>query len=31
MQRMLGHAVETDRAGPWNRQGPVFGDPRLAA
>jgi putative restriction endonuclease len=30
IQRMLGHTVEIDLAGPWNRQGPVFGDPRLA-
>jgi putative restriction endonuclease len=30
MQPMLGHTVEIDRAGSRNRQGPVFGDPRLA-
>jgi putative restriction endonuclease len=30
IQRMLGHTVGIDLAGPWNRQGPVFGDPRLA-
>jgi putative restriction endonuclease len=30
IQRILGHAVDIDLAGPWNRQGPVFGDPRLA-
>lgn len=30
IQRIIGHAVEIDLAGPWNGQGPVFGDPRLA-
>jgi hypothetical protein len=30
IQRMLGHTVEIDLAGSRNRQGPVFGDPRLA-
>jgi HNH endonuclease len=30
LRRMLGYTVEIDLAGPWNRQGPVFGDPRLA-
>ena len=30
IQRMLGHTVDIDFAGPWNQQGPVFGDPRMA-
>lgn len=30
IQQLLGHTVDIDLAGPWNRQGPVFGDPRLA-
>src|SRR5690242_17390829 len=30
IQRVLGHTVEIDLAEPWNRPGPVFGDPRLA-
>jgi putative restriction endonuclease len=30
IQQMLGHTVKIDLAGPRNRQGPVFGDPRLA-
>ena len=30
IQRMLGHTVDIELAGSWNRQGPVFGDPRLA-
>jgi putative restriction endonuclease len=30
IQRLLGHAVDIDLASPWNWQGPVFGDPRLA-
>lgn len=30
MQRMLGVRVEIDFSEPWHRQGPLFGDPRLA-
>ena len=30
LQRILGAAVEVDFSQPWHRQGPVFGDPRLA-
>lgn len=30
MQRMLGVTIEIDFSEPWHRQGPIFGDPRLA-
>jgi putative restriction endonuclease len=30
MQRMLGVTIEIDFSEQWHRQGPVFGDPRLA-
>jgi len=30
MQRMLGVSVHIDLGEPWQRHGPVFGDPRLA-
>jgi putative restriction endonuclease len=30
MQRMLGVTIQIDFSEPWHRQGPIFGDPRLA-
>ncbi len=30
LARILGASVELDLSRPWHRQGPVFGDPRLA-
>ena len=30
MSKLLGASIELDLGKPWHRQGPVFGDPRLA-